>query len=174
VQRPGFKSFKEAVAINGGDLTRNIHLEIGTVQETLKITAGPARSAPQSEAEHQEQLERSRRRLQEARLRADQKCSAGAPSGDVGGQIVPPLKLTHVRPDYPETLKASGIGGDVTLTALIGTDGTVRDVTVVSSPHPELERVAIDAVRRWEFSTTYLNCTPVEVPMRVSVTFLAQ
>jgi TonB family protein len=174
VQQPGFRVFKETVVITGGDVTRNIHLQIGTVEETLKVAASVTGSGAQSETERRNQVEQARRRAEEARRRADQKCAAGAAEGEIGGEIVPPLKLTNVRPDYPETLKGSGIDGDVTLNALIGTDGTVRDVTGVSSPHPELERVAIEAVRRWEFSTTYLNCNPVEVPMRVTVKFSAR
>ena len=31
-----------------------------------------------------------------------------------------------------------------------------------------------EAVQRWEFSTTYLNCTPVEVPMRVMIKFVGR
>jgi protein TonB len=84
---------------------------------------------------------------------------------------VPPLKVIDVRPQYPEALKTAGIAGVVTLVAVIGTDGTVREVTVLSSPHPDLEKAAADAVRKWEFSTTYLNCTPIEVSMRVTVNF---
>src|SRR5439155_22669885 len=78
------------------------------------------------------------------------------------------------KPRYPERLQATGTGGVVTLEALIGTDGTVRDVRVVTSADPDLDRAAIDAVRQWEFSSTMLNCTPVEVPMEFTVNNVAQ
>ncbi len=101
-----------------------------------------------------------------------ERCGSGA--GEAGGQIVPPMKLVDVRPDYPEGLQAAGITGEVTLLAVIGADGTVREVTRVSSPHPDLERLAGDAVRQWEFAPAYLNCTPVELEMQVTVRFGAK
>jgi TonB family protein len=58
--------------------------------------------------------------------------------------------------------------------ALVGTDGTVREVRVLSSPHPDLERAAVDAVKAWEFTTTILNCTPVDVRMHVTANFVAR
>ena len=108
------------------------------------------------------------------RERAVARCSSGASPEPIGGNIMAPMKLVDVRPTYPEALQAAGIGGVVTMEALIGTDGTVRDVTPISSPHPELERAAMDAVRQWEFSTTFLNCMPIEVKMKVTANFVAQ
>lgn len=171
VQRPGFKTFVETVSVSDKDLSRNIHLQIGSVQETVTVT-GPAATA-QAEPDSQRGREQSRRRAQEMRERAARECSGGATAGGVGGEILPPVKLAHTRPEYPETLKAAGIDGVVILDALIGLDGTVREVTAVSSPHIGLERAAMDAVQRWQFSTTYLNCVPVEVPMRVTFKFVA-
>ncbi len=170
VQKPGFKTVKETVAVAGKDLTRAIHLQIDSLRETITVSAG--REAAQSGPEQQARIDASRQRAQEIRRRASEKCGGGATGDDVGGQIVPPLKVIDVRPEYSEALKAAGIAGVVTLDALIGTDGTVREVTVLSSPHPDLEKAAADAVRKWEFTTTYLNCTPVEVAMRVTVNFV--
>ena len=75
---------------------------------------------------------------------------------------------------YPEHLTSAGIVGTVTMETLVGTDGTVREVRVLSSPHPDLERAAVDAVRAWEFTTTILNCTPVDVRMHVTANFVAR
>jgi TonB family protein len=61
----------------------------------------------------------------------------------------------------------------VILEVLIGIDGTVRDVQV-SSGDPDLGSAATEAVRQWEFSPTYLNCTPVEVHMNVTANFVAK
>jgi TonB family protein len=169
VQRPGFKTVTDAITVAATPVTRRIELEIGSLHETVSVTGNPGEPAP-VDPERQARLEELRRRARAQRNLPPATCG-DATGGDIGGQIVPPLKLTHVRPEYPETLRAAGIAGTVTLDALIGTDGVVRDVKVVSSPHPELERLATDAVRQWEFSTTFLNCTPVEVPMRVTVRF---
>ena len=57
--------------------------------------------------------------------------------------------------------------------AIIGTDGTVREVRVISSPHPDLDRAAADAVRQWEFTATQLNGQPVDTRISVLVQFEA-
>lgn len=172
VRHVGFKTFTEPVAVNESDLTRTIHLQIGTIQETVTVRWAAERAG--NVAYRRTDVESSREKAQQARQQISQKCADGAPSGDLGGQIVPPLKVIDIRPEYPDALKGSGIEGAVTLQAVIGTDGAVRSLSALSSPHPDLERAAMEAVQRWEFSTTYLNCTPVEVPMRVTIKFVGR
>ncbi len=58
--------------------------------------------------------------------------------------------------------------------ALIGTDGTIEDVSVLRSPHTDLSSAAVDAVRQWTFSSTLLNCMPIQVKMKVTTNFVAQ
>jgi protein TonB len=84
-----------------------------------------------------------------------------------------PTKVADFKPRYPENLQAAKVGGVVTLEALIGTDGTVREVHLVNGD-PDLGAAAADAIRQWEFSPTYLNCTPVEVHMGVTANFVAK
>jgi protein TonB len=79
-----------------------------------------------------------------------------------------------VKPVYPEAASSTHTGGVVTMEAVIGTDGTVREVRVVSSPHPDLDRAATEAVRQWEFTPTILNCTPIEVRMKVTANFVVR
>ena len=92
----------------------------------------------------------------------------------MGGNIMPPRKLLDKRPVYPEHLREAKIDGVVTMDALIGTDGTVRDVKDVKGPHPDLEASAVEAVRQWAFSQTMLNCEPIEVRMRVTTNFKSE
>jgi hypothetical protein len=40
VQRPGFKTVQETVAVAGKDVTRTLHLQIGSLQETITVAAG--------------------------------------------------------------------------------------------------------------------------------------
>jgi protein TonB len=54
--------------------------------------------------------------------------------------------------------------------AIIGVDGTVRDVRVLRSI-PVLDQAATDAVRQWEYTPTLLNGVPVPVIMTVTVSF---
>ena len=92
----------------------------------------------------------------------------------MGGQILAPMRLTNANPKYPENLRAAGIGGVVTMAALIGTDGNIQDVRAVESPHPDLESAAIEAVRQWQYTPTLLNCVPIEVRMKVTTQFNSQ
>ena len=73
--------------------------------------------------------------------------------------------MKDVAPGYP------GVNGNVQLLATIGTDGSVTDVSVVKADRPELVPSAVDAVRQWEFTSTLLNCVPIDVQMNVSVSF---
>jgi protein TonB len=64
------------------------------------------------------------------------------------------------------------VEGSVPIEALIGVDGSVASVRVLSAQvHPALARAAEDAVRQWVFSPTLLNGVPVQVEMTVSVQF---
>jgi outer membrane biosynthesis protein TonB len=53
---------------------------------------------------------------------------------------------------------------------VIGTDGTVRQLSVISGP-PELVQAAIDAVKQWRYIPTTLNRNPVEVATQVDILF---
>ena len=114
-----------------------------------------------------------RARAQERQKEALDRCANAVP-GAMGGQILAPLRLTNVNPRYPESLRTTGTGGVVTLDALIGTDGNIQQVRTVSSPHPDLEAAAIEAVRQWQYTPTLLNCVPTEVPMKVTLRFNSQ
>ena len=93
----------------------------------------------------------------------------------IGGNIRAPRKLQHSAPEYPVSMREAGLEGIVPLEALIGRDGTVTSVRVLSADvHPEFARSASEAVGRWVFSPTLLNGEAVEVRMAVSVRFSLQ
>lgn len=166
VMKPGFKAVKEPVTIGGADVTRTVTLELGTVRESINVTGGSkggvnAIGGPGS-------LDQARERAQAFRKQAGEKCAAGSPTGGPGGVIDPPKKLIDVKP-----IASPDLAGTVELDAVIGADGLVHDVRTVATPGPELERAATEAVRQWEFSATYLNCTPVSVRMHVTIKFSA-
>jgi TonB family protein len=166
----GFAPFRDSVVISGRDVIRTVQMRLGDLHETITVTSGVGRPAadPASRA-------RAREYVQQRMQRVAERCGgqAGPAAGTIGGNILQPTKVADVKPQYPENLQASKVGGVVTLEALIGVDGTVRDVQVVSGD-PELAAAAAEAVRQWEFSPTYLNCTPVEVTMGVTANFVAK
>jgi protein TonB len=88
----------------------------------------------------------------------------------VGGNIRPPQKVADVAPIYPPLALSAGVQGAVILEAVIGEDGSVRDVHVLRSI-ALLDAAALEAVRQWRFIPTLLNGQPVPVVMTVTVAF---
>ena len=165
---PGFMTFKGKLTVAGQNVQRDVTMEIGSLQET--ITVANSRSNPTTSARHVESAPRPKPQRPPCGSAA---VSSAPVSGvlRVGGNIRPPMKLKDVRPIYDAHLAAQGVEGTVLLKAVIGTDGAVENLDVVSTPHAELGYAAADAVRQWEFTETLLNCKPVPVTMTVTVNF---
>jgi protein TonB len=81
--------------------------------------------------------------------------------------------IYRVEPVYPQAAKQMGAQGIVSLSALIGKDGKVRDLKAVSG-HPLLVQAAEDAVKQWVYRPTLLNGEPVEVQTTIDVNFTLQ
>jgi TonB family protein len=75
-----------------------------------------------------------------------------------------------VEPEYPEEARKRHIQGSVALDALVGKDGAVRKVTVVSG-NPQLVRAASQAVQQWRFQPFYYGNQPQEFTTRVTLVF---
>jgi protein TonB len=88
----------------------------------------------------------------------------------VGGDIVPPTKLVHVAPVYPEIARVARVSGVVVLDCTIDPGGNVVDVRVLSG-NPLLAPSAVAAVSRWTYTPSRLNGVPVSVLMTVTVRF---
>ncbi len=98
-----------------------------------------------------------------------------AASGEQVVAQVPPSEMEHllthkVDPVYPEAAKQTKAQGMVVLDAVIGADGTVRNLKPVSGPDV-LEPAALEAVRWWRFEPYRVNGKPVEVETTVAVEF---
>jgi periplasmic protein TonB len=78
--------------------------------------------------------------------------------------------IKKIVPIYPGLAKSAGIEGIVKFTAVIGTDGKIQNLKVISGPTPLVE-AASDAVKRWVYRPTLLNGQPVEVITQISVNF---
>ncbi|HEY4980018.1 MAG TPA: energy transducer TonB [Candidatus Acidoferrum sp.] len=92
----------------------------------------------------------------------------------VGGQVQAAHLVNKVQPGYPPLARQTRISGTVKLHAIIGKDGVVQQLQVVSG-HPLLVQSALDAVRQWRYQPTLLNGEPVEVDTEIDVIFsLAQ
>ena len=151
---PGFAMLKGSVTISGQNLQQNVALQVGSVQEQINVSPKRPDAPATSTAELRQPVSIDR----------PKPCT---PS-DTGGNIRPPMKVKDVHPEYP----AGGPpeGGEVVLDARIDTEGNISDVSVRAGA-TELAQAAVDAVRQWRFTATLLNCTPVDVPIRVTIAF---
>jgi periplasmic protein TonB len=75
-----------------------------------------------------------------------------------------------VRPTYPRMAIMTRTQGVVLLHAIIGRDGSIKQLQVVSG-HPLLIQAALDAVQQWKYRPYLLNGEPVEVETQVTVNF---
>ena len=78
--------------------------------------------------------------------------------------------LERVEPLYPEAAKQQHIQGPVMLHALVGADGAVKDLSVVSGD-PLLVKAATDAVRQWRFKPHQVKGKTTEFETRITVNF---
>ncbi|CUH94879.1 hypothetical protein P22_0945 [Propionispora sp. 2/2-37] len=142
------------------------------VQEAVKQFVPPDATAP-IESEKVTQPVASRQavaRRQPGHAAVQQGVSSGNPgSGNAGGQqqgsaagsgtgggngtgIRAPRVLERVEPVYPQSARQAGQEGTVLLLVKVLANGRAGDISVlVSSQFNELDRAAMDAVRRWQF-----------------------
>jgi protein TonB len=80
------------------------------------------------------------------------------------------LLIHEVRPQYPPLARQARIQGSVVLQAVIGKDGTIQNLRVVSG-HPMLTSAALEAVKQWRYKPYFLNGEPVEVDTQITVNF---
>ncbi len=78
--------------------------------------------------------------------------------------------IRQATPVYPALARQARISGTVRLTAIIGRDGAIRNLEVISG-HPLLTAAALEAVRQWVYQPTLLNREPVEVITQIDVNF---
>jgi TonB family protein len=75
-----------------------------------------------------------------------------------------------VKPSYPLLARQMKVQGSVILQAMIGRDGIIQDLRLVSGPHI-LASAAEDAVRQWHFKPHFQGTEPVETQAKITVNF---
>jgi TonB family protein len=91
----------------------------------------------------------------------------------IGGTVAAAKLINRVQPVYPPLARQSKIQGVVKLHAILGKDGSVQQLSVISG-HPLLVQSALDAVRQWVYQPTLLEGKPVEVDTEIDVFFQLQ
>lgn len=81
------------------------------------------------------------------------------------------MLIHRIEPQYPAIAKIARVSGTVELRAIIGRDGSVSSIEVLSG-NPLLARAAVEAARQWRYRPTILDGEAVEVETRITVNFV--
>ena len=87
-----------------------------------------------------------------------------------GGLVKLASPIRRVEPTYPPLARTARIEGVVQLEGVIGTDGRIHELKVLSG-HPLLIKAAVEAVQQWLYHPGTLNGELVEVVAPITVTF---
>jgi TonB family protein len=85
-------------------------------------------------------------------------------------ELADQLLLEKPQPSYPERALKAGLQGSVVLEALIGTDGVIHDLKLLSGPLL-LGKAACDAVKQWRYKPLLRNGHAVEAQTLVTINF---
>lgn len=89
------------------------------------------------------------------------------------GTLKPAMLVRRVEPRYPPLMSQIRRGGRVELRAVIATNGSIQELTVISGD-PSFYQSALEAVRQWRYLPTILNGQPVEVETTIEVIYRIQ
>lgn len=91
-------------------------------------------------------------------------------SGRIQGNAAMTHLLYSAPPVYPDVAKVHHVAGRVTMQIAIGKDGSVMDVKVLDGP-VLLRDAAVEAARKWRFEPVLVMGDPVEMDMKLEITF---
>src|SRR5439155_5419663 len=91
----------------------------------------------------------------------------------IGGEVKPARMLSSIPPTYPPIARTQRVSGDVRIDALIGANGHVSSMKVVSGPSL-LHQAAMDALRQWKYQPATLDGKPVPMHLTVTIQFRLQ
>lgn len=137
--------------------TEHRHLRApSTGSDELERLRAEAKELPEMQARARERFDEWQKR-QAARAPASTKAKprSAPPSGPVlplAELDVVPQPLKQVPPAYPAGMREFGIAGRVTVSFVIGSDGSVADAKVLSSTHNAFDEPALAALAEWKFA----------------------
>lgn|GEM_PF-5313451 len=90
---------------------------------------------------------------------------------DISQVTVLPHAKYQAAPHYPRELRQRGIGGTSEILFTVATDGSVRDVAVLSATDRRFGDAGAEAVRKWIFRPAQVDGHVVNCRMMVPVSF---
>lgn len=102
--------------------------------------------------------------LAAAPLRADERVY------DLEEGIKPPRLIHQVNPDYSR-VRGVRVNGSVSIAVVVTSEGATKDLRVVQSLHPDVDRCAVEAVKQWRFAPAEKDGKPVAVRVTIELEF---
>jgi protein TonB len=88
----------------------------------------------------------------------------------IGGNVQAARLIHRENPIYPEDARREHLQGTVNLHALIGKDGSIKNLYVLKG-YCSLAEASLRSVQKWRYSPTLLEGSPVEVDTQIAVIF---
>ena len=85
--------------------------------------------------------------------------------------IVPPVAVRRVEPEYPASEIAGRVSGEVVLAVVIDEQGQVTDVTIVTGLSPAADAAALTAAGQWIWTPAQQNGVPRASRIRLAFRF---
>ncbi|MCB9588377.1 MAG: TonB family protein [Polyangiaceae bacterium] len=85
--------------------------------------------------------------------------------------VRPPEVVERVDADYPQTELDAKHEGQVVLFVTVGTDGLVMDAVIEKSAGEDLDKAALNAIKRWRFTPATKGGQPIAAKIRVPFDF---
>jgi len=82
--------------------------------------------------------------------------------------------VQRVNPEYPSLDRMARREGTVSIYAVIGTDGELHKLHVVSGASPTMDQSSLDAVQHWRYEPFKCGDVPVEVETVIQVNYQLQ
>jgi outer membrane biosynthesis protein TonB len=152
-----------SVALLNPPLSQSLEESVYQLRDEFRAASGPPAptSGDQSRKSNNENI-RSASTVAEP--------AANVPSGRSERLFVSELPQGHFA--YP-LISERNLVGELHLRALIGTDGSVKEVTVLSG-NPKLAEAGMRAVRNWHYTPHQTIAGPVEVETQIKMSFFGQ
>ena len=97
--------------------------------------------------------------------------AAPEPVYRAGGTVKPPHVFFSPDPEYTTKARNEHQKGTVVIKIVVGADGLPRDIKVDRSLSSDLDKAAMDAVKKWIFTPGTKDGKPVAVQISVTVSF---
>jgi TonB family protein len=85
-----------------------------------------------------------------------------------------PRPINEIRPIYPNWAKEQKLSGSVVFEILIDKNGIVRQANLLKGIHPELDKLAKEAILKFQFKPAYIEKKPTAVRIKYAIKYLLE